>query len=152
MSPYTLRFLERSIRNLIKNSTDYEFVLEYPLDEEETISISENGCKGISLRGVIWKELGKEAYLEWDKYYSEKAKTVNDLHLAVLMFETLLKYGYKYVKEAEEKYKNKKPAAKLNNKRTTCEKISSNSPNLRIKKKKTPTSPRKVLLDGIIDF
>jgi len=62
----------------------------------------------ISLKGVIWKQLGKDAFIEWYKYFHSKYSTTNSLMLALKMFKRLLDYAYGYIKKVEEQYEKEK--------------------------------------------
>jgi hypothetical protein len=102
MCPHIIENIDKPIKNVLKNVARYEFNLEGPfLMEEET--------KAISFTGLIWRELGKEAFIEWSKFYEDKANTINLVHLAILLFGKLLRHGYKYVQEAEMKYEKNHP-------------------------------------------
>jgi len=104
MCPHIIGNIDRPIKNVLKNVGKYEFNLHL-----EKISLIEEETKDISFTGLIWKELGKEAFIEWRKFYKDKANTVNLLHLAISLFGKLLTYGYKYVQEAEVRYEKNHP-------------------------------------------
>lgn len=108
MNPNIMGPIEKAIKNVLKNVSKYEFDSDL-LFEEEKQSRETEDTKGISLRGLIWRELGEEAFNEWYKFYKHTANTVNQLYLAIALFGKLLKHGYRYVQEVESRYEKNHP-------------------------------------------
>lgn len=108
MTPYIVGEVSTTIKKLIRSLAEYEFELNNILNEEK-LSMEEEKAKFISLKGIIWRELGKDAYKEWHEYFNSKVDTPNTLMLAILMYEKLLDGTYACIKEAEHNQEKRKP-------------------------------------------
>jgi hypothetical protein len=104
--PFAIAEISIPIKKLIKSSMQYEFDLNSIVDDCSDFNFEE--AKVISLKGVIWQQLGGDAFIEWYKYFNLKNSTMNSLLLALRMFKRLLGYAYDNIEKAEEEYKKKK--------------------------------------------
>jgi len=112
MAPYSFTKIPAPIRHVIKANSEYEFLVntESEFSEDEKSNSGESSVKlgkdeekkitNISLRGIIWKELGKEAYFKWLDYFSE-SESNNQFILAMKLYERLLDYSYKLIENSE---------------------------------------------------
>jgi len=105
MTPSITGEIALEIKKLVKSLIDYEFEVEV-LDEE---LMEEERGKVISLKRIIWKGLGKEAFNQWFTYYNDKADSNNSLMLAIIMYKQLLENAYTYIRGIEYEEEKKKP-------------------------------------------
>lgn len=118
MTPFIVGEISAAIKKLVRSLTEYEFDLNVISDDEGELPNEEEKNKTISLKGIIWKELGKDAYKEWHSYFDLKANTLNSLMLIMIMFRQLLEGALIRIEEAEHNYEKIKPKqAKLSHKR-----------------------------------
>ena len=94
----------KPIKNLVRSGAEYEFTTNSLSDEDgeegkddgkvEEEKKEQTVEPTISLKGIIWRELGKETYEKWSQYYAG-ISNANELTLAIKMYERLLEFAYK---------------------------------------------------------
>lgn len=104
MNPFIVGEVSLEIKKLVKSLAEYEFEME--LSDEY---IEEQKVKTISLKRIIWRELGKEAFNQWFNYFHCKADSNNTLMLGIMMYKQLLENAYNCIKEVEYEEEKKRP-------------------------------------------
>lgn len=121
MAPYIAGELSKAIKKALRGLVEYEFVTGNLVSDDEEEDKEENkhdaapetesaANKGprqtLSLKGIIWRELGKDTYEHWSKYYSESSNA-NELTLGVKLYAHLFEDAFKFIKESEFDYAKK---------------------------------------------
>jgi len=98
MNPNIVGPIPKSIKNAVRDTQDYEF----DLDNENESQNDENSDdeSHYSLRGVIWKDLGKDAFDKWFEY-AKTTKNVNELMLACKLLNRLFEESFNFIEDIE---------------------------------------------------
>eukprot|EP01022_Parablepharisma_sp_SALTPOND_P017075 TRINITY_DN2653_c0_g1_i1.p2 TRINITY_DN2653_c0_g1~~TRINITY_DN2653_c0_g1_i1.p2 ORF type:complete len:869 (+),score=114.32 TRINITY_DN2653_c0_g1_i1:1605-4211(+) len=112
MKPSLSGPLPKPIRSAIRITQDYEFDPNSVSDEDNEDSEEfESKEDRISLRGVIWKDLGKDVFDKWLEY-AKTSRNANELLLCCKLLNRLLEESYQCIKDVE---KEKKPTVQASN-------------------------------------
>ena len=116
MTPHTIGKTPKPIKSLIKSGVEYEFSTSSISDEEEEMKIDENekmvdddsptNASTLSIKGIIWRELGKDTYEKWEEYLSD-IKNVGQLSLAFRMYSKLINDAFKTITDEEQEFERK---------------------------------------------
>jgi len=91
MQPFFSTNLPKAIKSAIRMNQEFDF----NINDEETKS-------KVSLRGIIWKELGETVYSKWLEYI-ESSQNTNELFLAVKLLHKRLELLYNTITTEETK-------------------------------------------------
>lgn len=105
--PYVTGEISAALKKLVKSSTEYEFDLSPIVDDYKALAFEE--AKVISLKGVMWQQLGKDAFTEWYRYFHSKNSTTNSITLILRMFKRLMENTCGNIERAEQEQEKKKP-------------------------------------------
>ena len=113
MNPSSAGPLTKSLKSAVRATTDYEFDLNSLSDDEDVnddieVIDSDESEDRVSITGIIWKDLGKDAFDKWLEYL-KTARNSNELYLCCKLLSRLFEESYVFIKDTENEKENRKP-------------------------------------------
>lgn len=105
MIPCTSGDLSKAMKNLLRSGAEYEFDTESLSEDEEEMKEGDKEeeeitSPNISLKGILWRALGKETYEKWINYLLQ-GKNANEVLLSCKLYSKLLDDAFEYITETE---------------------------------------------------